>query len=703
MLQVSLLLLSFAGYFLLLYRLFQGKRTALYPALLVSGITALGFLAGLANCLPAAFAGMYYAGFALLPVGAVLLIRSRSRLPRPGLSDLLPFIVLAVGAYMLQDAFAGRFLYNYDDFSHWGKIARVISEELRLPVEADQLNHGTYPPGSALFLAYVARAVGVSDGAWLFANTLMLLSFWIALLDVSKRLPVRLLLLLLLVYFMHYMTPPVALYVDMLLAAAAFACLAACLSGTGKADFPLPALGVLLSAPVLIKNSGVFLAMMIALYAAYLHCRTHRRFSAGMAALLLPFALLLAWRFYCGGHLAQSTSHQMSLGHYQAVLGGKSAEDIRSTLRLILPLIIDPRENHALWLIPGYLLLLPVLRKQDRLRDNGHIFVFAAAALAAYEIGTLAMYIFSMPMADLLAHRGNDYARYNGTITALLAGLLLLLACRIRLPRFEKNRRWFAGLVCSGLPALAVGVLVYQLLVSQYVPLKPLEYRINRSQTAYHYSCLREELAVLPEDADCIVLHVEPDSGGYHSNIARYYLGERKAADCYTRNEVIRQLRETPEAVVIDLLAQRIYPPTEPYAVPDQGFTNLLDSLGYQQNTRYSVSSGKDVDAFYWDITGYLPVAVGDVIRLKNVTWLPSAENEGRGGMYWYDGEKGYVASMQTKTADNLEKWSPVFDEAGSIIQLTVPNRIGVDTVYLRICCQELSGASVITINEEIP
>ena len=44
MFQTGLLLISFLGYFLLLYCIFHGEKTALYPAVMVSAIVVSGFV-----------------------------------------------------------------------------------------------------------------------------------------------------------------------------------------------------------------------------------------------------------------------------------------------------------------------------------------------------------------------------------------------------------------------------------------------------------------------------------------------------------------------------------------------------------------------------------------------------------------------------------------------------------------------------------
>lgn len=702
MLQVSFLLASFAGYFLLLYILFKGKKTALYPALLVSGIIAASFGAGLLGCLQSMYGFIYIAGFVLLPLCICHLVKNREFFPRPRLSDLFPFAVLAAGAFMLYFAYDGHFLYQFDDFSHWGKVTKVINENMRLPISADALNHGTYPPASALFMVYVSTVMGAADDVWLFAHMLMLLCFWLSLLAASRKLPVQILLALMLNGFMRFVVSPASLYVDTLLAAASFACMMA-LESRRHPEKALPALALLLCAVVLIKNSGLFLALMIAAYAVYLYRKEQHRFSPWLLVLVVPFLSLGVWKLYCSVNLANATSHQMTVEHYVAVAGGKSAADLKTLLGIVLPLIINPARNIALMLIPGYLLMLLVFWKQGTLKAHRHLIVFSGIMLLVYELGVVMMYIFSMPMEEVLLKQGSDYDRYNCTIAAILAAVLLVLVCRIRMPEIHREKMEFGRVAGVAVPALAVVVLLGAFLTVNFKPLQDEDYRINRSPTAYCFSVMRDKLEKVPEDAACIILHVEPDEGEYHRYISSYYLPTQEVVNCYTRKEVNAMLAENPRRYYIDLLAGEVHLPAEVAAVLDYGCTNILDSVGFKQNTRYSSSYGKDVEAFHWDITGHIPVQIGDVIRLKNVTWYPSEENESRGGLYWFRAEEVYRDSVRPQSREELKAWQPVYDEAGNIIQVTVPEKIGTTSETLRIICQDINSKSIITINEEIP
>lgn len=129
---------------------------------------------------------------------------------------------------------------------------------------------------------------------------------------------------------------------------------------------------------------------------------------------------------------------------------------------------------------------------------------------------------------------------------------------------------------------------------------------------------------------------------------------------------------------------------------------NYLDTVRYKSNTRYSTSGGADTSAPGWDITGYIPAVVGDVIRFSNLTWYPSTENEGRGSIYMFDANKGLLTNLNVTTTSSLANWSPVYDSNGYITQITVPDGAGSNMRYIRICCQDLNKTSVVTVNMPI-
>lgn len=135
---------------------------------------------------------------------------------------------------------------------------------------------------------------------------------------------------------------------------------------------------------------------------------------------------------------------------------------------------------------------------------------------------------------------------------------------------------------------------------------------------------------------------------------------------------------------------------------PEGNYNNVLNSVGYKENMRYSTSSASDVAATGWDLTGYIPCTVGQVIRFKNVTWYPSTENEERGSLYWYKADKTLLSNKNITTTDSLVNWIPKYDSNNNIVEITVPSGVTSSMAYLRICCQDINADSIITVDEEI-
>lgn len=128
-------------------------------------------------------------------------------------------------------------------------------------------------------------------------------------------------------------------------------------------------------------------------------------------------------------------------------------------------------------------------------------------------------------------------------------------------------------------------------------------------------------------------------------------------------------------------------------------YTNVLDSVGYQTNK--AIMSGDEEDNTGTDLTGFIEVAGGDVIRLKNVT-MPDVEGyENR--VYCYRWNKS-LCNVLNMTSSNTAN-SPVFKD-GNLVQFTILDQnikeyIG-DTGWIRIGAANIDSKSVITINEEI-
>ena len=132
-------------------------------------------------------------------------------------------------------------------------------------------------------------------------------------------------------------------------------------------------------------------------------------------------------------------------------------------------------------------------------------------------------------------------------------------------------------------------------------------------------------------------------------------------------------------------------------------FTDVLVEVGYTDNKRVN-SSGSIVDWTGSDVTGYIPVTAGDVIRLKNM-YIPDTYNETGNSYgqtaYAYTSDKTFLKSVFLCTVNDasLEALDRVV-ENGSVVQFTVaPDIFGEDVAFIIIGSTDITAESEVYVN----
>ena len=142
-------------------------------------------------------------------------------------------------------------------------------------------------------------------------------------------------------------------------------------------------------------------------------------------------------------------------------------------------------------------------------------------------------------------------------------------------------------------------------------------------------------------------------------------------------------------------------------APPAVSYTNVLDTVGWQENMRISASSGyAERENTGTDLTGFIPVKHGDVVRLKNVTMAPPTGSSDYSSMiYWYNSAKTGCNSFGFAEDNASAMYS-----GGNLAQFTVQGKhMGWSggneedvAGYIRINAKDISESSIITVNEVI-
>lgn len=171
-LRIVLLILALLGGGAFLYRKFS-MRVELIPITVFSMVIFVLFVAGILNLLKPATLLLLVTGLCLLVysiAGAGLKPWKLRELLTPGT------IFLLCGIVYFSFFFIDAKLITYDSFSHWALIVKQMLYDNRLPnFQNDLIMFQSYPPGSALFLYFVTKTIGPSEGRMMFAQTLLIL------------------------------------------------------------------------------------------------------------------------------------------------------------------------------------------------------------------------------------------------------------------------------------------------------------------------------------------------------------------------------------------------------------------------------------------------------------------------------------------------------------------------------------------------
>lgn len=139
---------------------------------------------------------------------------------------------------------------------------------------------------------------------------------------------------------------------------------------------------------------------------------------------------------------------------------------------------------------------------------------------------------------------------------------------------------------------------------------------------------------------------------------------------------------------------------------PEEVFIDVLSEVGYTEKARVN-SSGVVKDWENSDVTGYIPVKAGDVIRLKDV-YIPSIYNATGDSygqtVYLYTADKTYIKLVLLCNMDTNE--NAALDrviENDRVTQFTLdPTLFGENVAYIIIGAADITAASEIYVNSTI-
>lgn len=430
-----LLAASMAGYLLLVWQKWN-IRIWFVPLLTISVISLILYLGGLLGVLEPVADGILMGGLLCLVWQGLRLRKNPISFRAPGIS----ISCLIMGSFIFLVIVSGQNLTHYDNFSHWALMVKYLLSAGKYPGVSDTLiSFKDYPPGTAVWIYYVCRALGHGEGVMLAAQTGMILSAFSAVFGIVGE-SRRFLLYAFLAMgcsMLSYLNLTIRIHnllVDFLLPVLSLAVISITVRYRQQ---PLKAGlcgGLVLGFLGIVKNNGLFfvglaLGCMAWVMGRNREVRMQIRLAALAAAGVLSACPWFLWQYHVN-HALAGTEHKFSLT--------ASAEALQPADPTLYEEIIRTfwQEGTALSSRPVQAFLLCNLlvftacgcaraffHRRWKLRRT----LFAAdLVVLVYYAGILCLYLFSMPEEEAVRLAG--FERYASSIMVWYVGILILQA-----------------------------------------------------------------------------------------------------------------------------------------------------------------------------------------------------------------------------------------------------------------------------------
>lgn len=419
--RVLILVLSFYGY---IQSVRKKVKLEFSIGIIFSAIGSVMFLAGILNI-------MKEAAILICLCGLVLAIQSiYKREKMQGIICIGTIFFLVICVFFVFLLYGNKFL-DYDNFSHWALVEKTLLSKNRFPNFMDSnIMFQSYPPGSASYIYYVCKITGIhSEWMQMYAQTTLMSGILISLFAFSNKWQNKLLMCVGSVILLAGNTRLDSLLVDSLLAITALGGMAFCIyyrnSLHCKLEFILPYVIFLIA----IKNSGIFFAIVILIY-ALLHIKKNKKsFGKWISVLSGSFVPLILWQkhvklVFDNGLMAK---HSMSLSNFETVFGEKGWEDIIAISSKFFRNIFS-FSNAIIYIFLFMLLLWIAIKRSGTKEENKkrlkNIYFTIVFSYITYQISLFGMYLFTMPLSEALDLAA--YSRYHDTILVFVSGILLI-------------------------------------------------------------------------------------------------------------------------------------------------------------------------------------------------------------------------------------------------------------------------------------
>lgn len=461
----------------------------------------------------------------------------------------------------------------YDDFSHWGKMAKFLFTENHLPEASDTIiSFNTYPPATALFIRYCMSFFPYSEGAMLVGQFIWIAAGLYAITGLinHKNSLINLALFSSMLILFQYYNQVVTfntLLVDFIMPVLGLAILVGLFKHRQE---PIQSFILLLvngMALAIVKNNALYFLLIGIIFFIYQLWQANpdlaraKKMTLSILGLVLPFISLLAWNIHTEHEFGdlEPAKHSMDPENYAQVFSEKSFADIRQISRNFIGHLLDPSEHFiwALLLFAAIFLIFSLIEKraQGKSRAGGWS-IFTFAQLFAYVIGIYFMYLFSMPTGEALGLAA--IVRYLDSVLVFSLGIIFIYVFDV-IRQILDDPSLALDLSSKKAPMLLSLALFVISLFFQAGSLKQL----SQVRNDYHYdarvaySSLTDESFDLTNDRFLVANnHTSGVGSNYIGFVGQYHLytANVKAGNDFTENpeELIDLIKDFDYIILLD-------------------------------------------------------------------------------------------------------------------------------------------------------
>lgn len=436
-LRFFLATLSLAGYAQFFHKKCHINRCA-SPLFALSVITLITYLLGLVGLLK-------YSAYVLCIVGLLLLIeegyhRTRKEILNPNVFNGHNLLMLFVFLFV-SHALLNMNLIHYDNFSHWGIVAKEMLLTDAFPTKASLLiEFKNYPLAATSWIYYMSKIIGGQEGGMLAAQFILIFSCFEAMFCAIRDRKRFLLEGILWVTFGVMLLFNVSirmdnLLVDFVLPMMALAVIGiACANGEDMKKTCITAAPIL-AMMVLVKNNGLFFFAICVLFLLFKAGKSQKKLQSFV---VLVLCAAFATGFYLTWHVHTTLEFGDEPHKFQVTADGPSAEAAKTEEEKQLVIhefqaqVLTIKNMDTVGFVAVNVLTLAawlvgkiITKKKWRLL---RVLMLADAMYLVYYAGILLMYLFLMPMEEAAYLAG--FERYTSSIFILFLGMIGLTLLR---------------------------------------------------------------------------------------------------------------------------------------------------------------------------------------------------------------------------------------------------------------------------------